>query len=700
MLSRLWNLQSPSAKEMLMVALLGCTAIGSAQEVRSGAARLTDPVDETRLLTLPGDTHPLAVPKNDLGPASDEMLLQHMYLQLQRSPESEKAVTSLLEEIQTPKSPKYHQWLTAEELGQTYGPAPQDIEAVSSWLRLHGLQVHGISKTGLTIDVSGTVAQLRSAFHTQIHTYNVKGQHYIANSSDPQIPAALAPVIKGFSSLNSFLPKSLLRKPKESFSYNYKNSEQYDEAPADLATIYNVTPLYKAKKPITGKGQTVVVLEDTDVNTADVATFRKSFGLSGYSGTFSQVHPGSGCSDPGKNGAEGEAALDAEWAGAVAPDAKVELASCADTQTNFGAFIAAQNLLDQANPPSIMSLSYGSCEAAQGPSGNLYISQLWQQAALEGVSVFVSAGDGASAGCDNFDTQTYATGGIAANGLASTPFNTATGGTDFLDTAEGENSLYWKTLNSKTGESAKSYVPEMTWNDSCASSVLASYLGYANGLALCNSGNFLDIVGGSGAPSFVYAKPYWQKNVYGNPHDGVRDLPDVSLFASNGFWSHAILFCMSDAAQGGAPCDYTNATDTLSNSAGGTSFTAPQFASIQALINEKAGGAQGNPAPIYYDLGKLQYGLTSSPNKSEILACNASAGNATSSSCLFHDVTAGNNDVPCYGTNNCYGSAGLSYGVLSSSEKKLQVAFPAGSGWDFTSGLGTLNVANVVSNWP
>ena len=692
----------------LYMALFGCKAMGHAQEVEGAAARLTESIDETKLVTLSGNTHPLAVPKNDLGPAPDSMPLQHMYLQLQRSPEQQQALDKLLRQMQTSTSPMYHQWLTATELGKSYGPAQQDIDTVVTWLGLHGLQVNGVSKSGLTIDVSGTVTQLRDAFHTQMHTYNVKGQQHIANATDPQIPAALSPLVAGFNSLNSFHPKPLVRKPKGSFTYycssecpdGFANTQQYNEAPADLAKIYNVTPLYQAKKPITGKGETVVVLEDTDVSPADVKTFRKSFGLSAYAGTFDQIHPGPGCGDPGKNAAEGEAALDAEWAGAIAPEAHVQLASCADTETNFGPLIAAQNLLDQTIPPPIMSLSYIGCEAALGPGGNLYIDELWEQAAVEGVSVFVSAGDGGPAGCDDFDTATYAIGGIAANGLGSTPFNTSTGGTDFLDTAEGQNATYWSTTNGPNGESAKSYIPEMPWNDSCASSVLYTYLGFPNGIDLCNTGNFLDIAGGSGAPSFVYAKPYWQKGVYGNPADGVRDLPDLSLFAANGFWSHAILYCMSDAAEGGAPCDYSNPLDTLHNSAGGTSFTAPQFASIQALINQKAGGAQGNAAPIYYDLGKSQYGSASSPNQAGLTACNAVAGNEISPSCLFHDVTVGNNDVPCYGTDDCYGSAGLSYGVLSTSDKKLKVAYPAGSGWDFTSGLGSINVTNVVSSWP
>lgn len=519
-------------------------------------------------------------------------------------------------------------------------------------------------------------------------------------------PAALAPVVLGVASLHSFMPQPQLHKPTPSFSFPcagcsdwFSRNELYFQAPSDFATIYNVHPLYSAARPITGRGQTIAVLENSDVQPSDVETFRAAFGLSSYSGTFTQIHPGLSCIDPGKNSAETEAALDAEWAGAVAPDAAIELASCADTATNFGAFIAAENLLNTQSPPPIMSLGYAACEAALETAGNAFIKSLWQQAALEGVSVVVAAGNTGAAGCDGFNAVP-STHGLAVNGLASTPFNVAVGGTDFSDTVNGTNSTYWRASNNSYSESASSYIPEMAWNNSCASDILAQYLGYGSGLAFCNSRSgqaFRNAIGGSGGASSIYSKPDWQTKVFGNPNDSQRDVPDISLFASNGFWNHVILFCMSDPTEGGAPCTYSSPAEAFYNSGGGTSFTAAQFAGIQALINQKKGTRQGNPAYSLYALAKSEFGTQTRPNASALEACNANAGNSTPNTCVFHDVTAGSNDLPCTGPESCYQSGFDTYGLLSTSDKTT--AYPATAGWDFATGLGTLNVAKLVNAW-
>jgi subtilase family serine protease len=677
------------------------------------ANRITGPVNESDLIQLTGNTHPLALAKFDRGAVSDTLPMEHMFLILRRSPNQEQALETLMAEQQNPRSSNYHKWLSAEELGTRFGPSQKDVETVVDWLQSHGLRVNVVYPSAMAIDFSGTAGQVKDAFHTEIHNYNVNGEAHIANATDPKIPAALAPVVHGVKALHDFMPKPLVQKPSPDFSFNcvgcpdgFDNQELYLEGPGDFATIYNATPTYDAN--ITGAGQTIAVLEDTNILKTDWTKFRSAFGLSSYGGTFEQIHPvppsgSNDCSSPGTNADEFEAALDAEWTGAAAPGADIELASCADTSVSFGGDTAAYNLINSATPPQIISYSYGECEAFLGSSGNAFYNVTWQQAAAEGVSMFVAAGDWGAAVCDaSFAEGVYALDGIAVNGLASTPYNLAAGGTDFSDVYEGTTSTYWNTTNTSARESAISYIPEMTWNDSCGGSVLAAYYGYSSNLDFCNSSigsNFINIVAGSGGFSFVYPKPSWQ-SIYGNPTDGDRDLPDVSLFASNGFWFQAIALCMSDSSEGGSPCDYKTPVDAFFNSGGGTSFVAPQLAGVQALINQKAGGAQGNPAPIYYQLAASAYGVPGSPNNSTLSSCNSSKGNKVGSTCIFHDVTLGNDDVPCYGANDCYVPSGDQYGVLSTSDKSLQEAYKTKKGWDFATGIGSINVTNVVNNWP
>jgi hypothetical protein len=324
------------------------------------------------------------------------------------------------------------------------------------------------------------------------------------------------------------------------------------------------------------------------------------------------------------------------------------------------------------------------------------------------MSIFVSAGDGGAAGCDNFVTATDAQFGIAASGFASTPYNVAVGGTDFSDTYAGTNSTYWNSSNTATYGSALSYIPEIPWNSSCGSQLIATYLGFGatyGSSGLCNSfdaSNYglLNIGAGSGGPSSCatgsggtcqgWPKPSWQRGFLGNPADGVRDLPDVSLFAANGVWGHHYVFCFSDPQNGGTPC--TGAPSGWSGG-GGTSFASPIWAGIQALVNQYAGGPQGNPNYRYYQLAAVEYGASGSSS------CNASNGNTVGSSCLFYDVTLGDNDVPCQsGSPNCYDPSGT-YGVLSTSTSSYAPAFNTQPGWDFATGIGTVNVYNLVTNW-
>ena len=336
---------------------------------------------------------------------------------------------------------------------------------------------------------------------------------------------------------------------------------------------------------------------------------------------------------------------------------------------------------------------------------------MYQQAVAEGVSVFVAAGDEGAASCDAGATQ--ATHGTGVSGFASTPYNVAVGGTDFGDTYARSNATYWNSSNTNVYGSAKSYIPEIPWNDSCASVLIANYLGYStpygsNGFCNSSAGRgYLDVVSGSGGPSGCatgtpstngvvsgsckgYAKPSWQSVVVGNPSDGVRDIPDISLFAANGVWGHYYVICWSDTRNGGAPC--TGAPSSWAG-AGGTSFSSPIMAGIQALVNQKAASRQGNPNPVYYQLAASEYGTSGSAS------CTSVNGMTPAAGCTFYDVTQGDMDVNCTGSQNCYVPSGRN-GVLSTSRSSYSKAYGTTTGWDFATGIGTVNAYNLVNNWP
>jgi subtilase family serine protease len=704
----MFRILRPNAILSTVLLVLICVSLRS-QTTGRAPALIREDVDDNKRVTLAGNTRPEAARENDLGAVADGFSLDHMMLLLKRSPQQEQALVRLIDDLHNRRSPNFHKWLTAGDLGQNYGVADSDILAVTRWLESQGFVVNAVYPNRLTIDFSGNAGQVRRAFHTSIHNLGVKGVHHIANFSDPQIPAALAAAVTGILSLNDFLPRKMSL-PKYTFTLQQQTTQAL--VPADLATIYDFNPSFK--KGITGKGQTIVVIEDTDLYSSDDwTTFRDTFGLSQYtSGSLATVHPAppngvNNCGAPGINSDDGEAVLDVEWASAGAPDAAIVVAACANMTFTPGTFIAMQNLVNASSAPAIISLSYGTCEAANGATLNAFINSLYQQAVAEGISVFVAAGDEGAASCDA--GESVAMHGIGVSAYASTPYNVAVGGTDFSDVLKNDTSKYWSSTNTATYGSALSYIPEIPWNDSCASSLLANFLGYSKTYGsdgFCNSDQatedgYLAVVGGSGGPSKCatgvptlfwvvsgscqgYAKPAWQTGLSGIPDDGVRDVPDVSMFASNGIWGHYAITCFSDPNYGGTPCE-----GAPSNwiGVGGTSLGAPIMAGVQALVNQSAGGPQGNPNYVYYAL-------------------------AVSTPRVFHSITEGDIDMNCAGPYNCYGILGtLDYGrngriygttyggALSVSSSSFTPAYATGAAWSFANGIGSVDVDNLVTNW-
>jgi len=665
------------ARVALASSFLFSVSLAAGEQANPVPARITQAIDEENRVTLRGNTHPLARPEFDRGAAPDSLPLRRMLLLLQRSPEREAALRKLMDQQQIKSSANFHQWLTPEQFGEQFGPADSDIQAVTDWLHAKGFEVARVSAGKTVIEFSGTAAEVREAFRTEMHKYAINGEEHWANASDPEIPAALEPVVAGIVSLNNFPRKPLYRtagvfgrskltgKVEPLYTTTSNGTTYYALGPTDFATIYNVLPLWSASPPIDGTGQTIAIVGETNIAPNDYFLFRRMWGLPAASVQVILNGP-----DPGVvPGEEGEADADTQWSGAVAPGANIDLVVSETTETTAGIDLSALYIIDNNIAP-VMSESYGACEAELLTAGNAFFNSLWQQGAAQGITIFISTGDSGSDVCD-FHAN-FATSGLSVSGVASTPFNVAVGGTDFDDVSDP--STYWNsTNNSSTGSSAISYIPEMTWNNSCASSGLtgcASLSGTAN------------LTAGSGGPSTEYAKPAWQTGT-GVPNDGVRDLPDVSLYASAGSRSNSFyVVCESDQLPNGEACSLSAFLG-----AGGTSISAPSFAGIMALVVQKAGVRQGNANYVLYPLA-AQGGAR----------CTSNAAAVGTKGCIFYDIVTGNNSVACQGGSpNCSATSG--FGVLVEPNNPTLPAWTTTPGYDLATGLGSVNAANLVNQW-
>jgi len=677
----------------ILVAML-CTLAATPFAAAQAPKRLvTQEINETQRVTLGGNVHPMARAEFDQGAIADAQPVNRIYLLLNRAPEQQTALDKLMIEQMDKNSPNYHKWLTPEQYGTQFGPSDDDIETVKSWLTTQGFT--GIkTNTGKTIvEFSGNVGTVRRAFSTDLHSYMVRGEKHFANVSDPQIPAALAAIVGGIPSLHNFRKQSHIKRfgkfrrdvltgeLRPLFTFTDVNGTFFGMGPADFAKIYNIPT------GADGTGQSIAIVGRSNINIQDVRDFRTMFGLPANDPVI--ILNGA---DPGLvSGDEGEADLDVEWSGAVAPKATIKFVVSESELTDAvdGVDASAVYIVDN-NVAPVMSESFGLCEAANGTAGNAFQNALWQQAAAEGITVSVSSGDNGSAGCDDPNSASSATHGIAVSGTASTPFNVAVGGTDFDQS--GTQSTFWNTPTGGAATtppavaSAKGYIPEIPWNDSCA----------AAGLTGCNTATTatnLDIVAGGGGPSSVYSKT--QAPFQATFGDGQRDIPDVSFFAADGLNGSFYIICESDQnIPGDTGCNLTKFVTSSPfhdfQTVGGTSASAPAFAGIMALVNQRTGQRQGNANFVLYALAQNE----------TFSNCNSSSFTAPGtqpSTCVFMDVTKSNIAVPCVGGSpNCSKTTSGGNGVLQSSNTP---AFSSGVGYDLATGLGSINVTALLNNW-
>ena len=589
--------------------------------------RLTRPIESTPVSALKGNVHALARPEFDQGPVEVSFRLDRITMMFKPSESQQADLDALLGQLQNPSSPNYHRWLTAEQFADRFGLSPNDLAKITSWLEAQGFTIDETARSRRWVVFSGTAQQVESAFHTPIHRYVVNGETHYANAAEPSVPSELLGMVLGFRSLQNFRPKprSIFRRVVGGLRPDFTSTVSGDHflAPDDFATIYNVKGLYNAG--IDGTGQKIAVMGQTDIQVSDITAFRAASGLSASNPTIILI-PG-GVAGISKNDI-GEADLDIEWAGGIARNASIVYVN--GGTAGGGAFDALQYAVNNNTAP-VISISYGDCERDMGSASLNFFSSLGQQANAQGITILAPGGDNGAADCDFSTTSTPVTiamHGLAVDAPASIPEFTGIGGSEFN---EGSGT-YWSTVNNSNSGSALSYIPEVVWNTTVQDKQLAA---------------------GGGGKSIHFSKPCWQTGA-GVPNDGARDVPDISFSASADHDGY--LTC----SQGSCVTGFRAADGTLSV-VGGTSIGPPVFAGIVALINQQTNSSQGNVNPILYAL-------------------------ATRSPAAFHDITAGNNQVPCRaGTTDCPGGG--------------QIGYTAGPGYDQASGLGSTDAFNLASAW-
>ena len=637
------------------------------------------------MLRLERTRHPLATDSNAVGPVEGSRALGRMLLVLAPSADQQVQLQQLLEDQHNRQSPNFHHWLTPAEFGARFGATDNDVQRLVTWLQAEGFTIERVAGSKRWIEISGSASQVEKSFHTAMKYYRVNGKTYLANATDVAVPAEFGGITRGIVSLNNFgktppfreVPGTAGRtsqgiKTKLEPNLTAAGSPTtYYMAPGDFAAIYNTKALLA--NGIDGTGVAIAVTGQSDIALTDVQQFRQIFALKANDPNFLITGPDPGMPLPSGSGPAttdyDEALLDVEWAGAVAPGATINLVIAGSTDTTSGVDLAAAYAIENEVAP-ILTYTYGSCEQALGSAGNAFYNALWQQAAAEGITVLVASGDNGAAGCDSASSGTVASNGLAVNGVASTPYNVAVGGTQFGDSVQA--TTYWNGSNAANYSSATGYIPETVWNESCDPSQPAS----ATNCSLA-TGN-TSLLASAGGVSTVYSKPSWQAGP-GVPADNARDLPDLALAASTGH--DQAVYCTSLTFN---PCQVDSQQQVTGLTlVGGTSLSTPAMAGILALVEQKNGALQGQINYVLYKLAQTAANTCDSSKQTNPAAQN---------SCVFYDITSGSNQVPCAG-----GSPGCS--STQAGTNGFTTAQVAGPGYDLATGLGSLNAANLANAW-
>lgn len=645
---------SSLARIALVTLFSGCALVLA----QTAPDRVTQEIDSQSVVSLPGTVSPHAIARYDIGRANAGTKISGVTMYFKPSPEQKSELDALVKAQQTPGSSYYHKWLSPEEYASRFGLSDNDLAKVQSWLEHQGFSVARVANSHNSISFSETIAQVESAFQTEIHNYKIDNQTHFANATPISVPSALSGVVQSVRNLDDFRPKPQVRfRPAQSSkvgpNFTSGQSGNHYLTPKDVATIYDINAAYNAG--YTGTGESIAVVGQSEIEVSDIENFQNAAGLTVKDPTPVLV-PDSGTAAVSTDD-EAESDIDLEYSGGIAKGATIYLVYVGDN-SNYSVWDSLQYAVDTKIAP-IISMSYGACEPDLSSSDYSTLEAILEQGASQGQSIIVSSGDSGSTACysdlTTNSTPTAQEEELAVNYPASSAYVTAMGGTEFpAADVSASNTTYWESASgSDVVSSAKSYIPEQVWNDDSAT-------------VGSNDGAEYALSSGGGGTSTLTVRPSWQTGVTGIPSGSYRLVPDISLDSSPN--NAGYLYCSSDSTAtditGSCSNGFRDSSDEYLTVAGGTSFTAPIFAGMVAIINEKENSVgQGLINSTLYTL----------------------AANSTTYASAFHDITSG--------SNKC--TAGSSY-CSSAGESE----YPATTGYDEASGLGSVDLHNLLTAWP
>jgi subtilase family serine protease len=488
--------------------------------------------------------------------------------------------------------PANERWLTPEEFRARYSPPQAQVDAVRAWLRDSGFAVVAVPRNRLFVTASGTVDQVERSFDVHENLYRLDGRTVRAPDADPAVPAGIAADVRAITGLDGSLAlatpehRSPAPPPPAGTSvgpcsryWGERSSTAFPNpyvpgaplpwlicgyTPAQIDSAYGIDRLRAAG--LNGRGQTIAITGAFFSPTIrrDANSFSREFGLPRLGPrNYRQVTaPGTSRipGDPAETQSWYiEQALDVEWAHAVAPGAKILYVGAAN---DAGGLDQAVNEVVDRHLANVVSNSWGLPEAYAPRGEILAMNAVFQQAAAEGIGVYVASGDDG----DN----KLAAGTISAGFPDSSPWVTSVGGTSLAISRRG------------------GYEWEAGWGTTTTDWTGARWAPRAPGDFMYGSG---------GGPSHVFPMPAYQTGAVplsDATWKGVarRAEPDLAMDADP---QTGVTFAQTYVQAGGR-------RRIIDSWIGGTSLAAPLVAGVMALADQRSGRAHGFINPALYRL--------------------------------------------------------------------------------------------------